>query len=324
VEAWVAVEEDLGIRADGCHRKDRGVVAVVREDIELHLSGLNAPAGTISLGDLAPLAAGLQLLTTRIARDLHGHTGPGRVVAPIEEIARLRLGAVRDGSTTLLLSAGDDTLPIEHPVETETFDKFWQVLAGLGEGRRPSWVTPPVAQAALDLAGALSIARSVEFRGARAGRSRPAVYLASSSVDRTAWRMHDDEPDRLSGVTVSGVLDLVDLRRRTFRIRDDVGHDITLVDVENATEAGSLVGQRVAANGEAILGDRGQILQVRSAIVESTAVPTDWTATGRTESGTVTLMRALAEAVSRPGPSIGGIDGITDDDVDEFLTVLHT
>ena len=296
---------------------------MAREDIELHLSGLNAPAGTISLGDLAPLAAALQLLTTRIARDLHGHTGPGRVVAPIEQIARLRLSAVRDGSTTLLLSAGDDTLPIEHPVETETFDRFWQVLAGLAEGRRPSWVTPPVAEAALDLAGASSVARSVEFRGARAGRSRPAVYLASSSVDRTVWRMHD-EPDRLSGVTVTGVLDLVDLRRRTFRIRDDVGHDIALVDVENAAEAGSLVGQRVAANGEAILGDRGQILRVRSAIVDSAAVPTDWTATGRTESGTVMLMRTLAEAVSRPGPKIGGIDGITDDDVDEFLTVLHT
>jgi hypothetical protein len=132
-----------------------------------------------------------------------------------------------------------------------------------------------------------------------------------------------DEPVRLSGVSVTGVLDLVDLRRRAFRIRDDVGHDIALDEVENAAEAGSLVGQRVAANGEAVLGDRGQILRVRSALVDSAAVPADWTATGRAEGGTVMFMRALAEAVSRPGPEIGGIDGITDEDVDEFLTGLR-
>lgn len=295
---------------------------MAREDIELHLNGLKAPAGTISLGDLASLAAALQLLATRIARDLHGHTGPGRVAAPIEQIARLRLGAVRAGSTTLLLIAGDDTLPIEHPVETETFDRFWQVVAGLGEGRRPSWVTLPVAEVALDLAGALSVARSVDFRGSRAGRPRRAVHLAVGSIDRTVWRLHG-EPDRMSGVTVTGVLDLVDLRRRAFRIRDDVGHDIALDEVENAAETGALVGQRVAANGEAILGHRGQVVRVRSARVESAAVPRDWTAAGRDEHGAGTLQRVLDEAVSRPGPEIGGIDGITDEDVDDFLTSLR-
>jgi hypothetical protein len=177
---------------------------VGREDIELRLHGLKAPAGTISLGDLAPLAAALQLLVTRSARDVHGHTGPGRVVAAIEQIARLRLGAVRDGSTTLLLSAGDDTLP----VETETFDRFWQVVAGLGDGRRPAWVTLPVAEVALDLASALDVARSVDFHGSRAGRPRNAVHLDAGSIDRTVWRM-DNEPSRVSGVTVTGVLDLV-------------------------------------------------------------------------------------------------------------------
>jgi hypothetical protein len=84
------------------------------------------------------------------------------------------------------------------------------------------------------------------------------------------------------------------------------------------------IGSSWCGSNEAILGDRGQILRVHSAVVESAAVPAKWTATNRTEIGTVTLMRALAEAVSRPGPSIGGVDGSTDDDVDEFLTVLHT
>lgn len=295
---------------------------MAREDIELHLRGLATPAGTISLADLAPLAKALQLLTTRIARELGGQAGPGRTVAPIGQIAGLRLSAVREGSTTLVLSAGDDTLPIEHPVETETFDRFWEVVACLGEGRRPSWVTLPVAEAAIDLASALSAAEQVEFTGRRAGRARKAVRLAAASVNRTVWRM-GSEPARRSGVTVTGVLDLVDLRRRQFRIRDDVGHGILLEDVENAAEAGALVGQRVAANGEAILGDRGQVVRVRSALVTGVAVPAVWSAAGRRETEAGALTRTLADIASRPGPALGGIDGVSDDDVDEFLASLR-
>ena len=299
---------------------------MAREDIELHLRGLATPAGTISLADLAPLAKALQLLTTRIARELGGQAGPGRTAAPIEQIAGLRLGSLREGSTTLVLSAGDDTLPIGHPVETETFDRFWEVVAGLGEGRRPSWVTPPVAEAALDVASALSAAQQVEFTGRRAGRPRKAVRLAAANVNRTVWRT-DNEPARRPGATVTGVLDLVDLRRRLFRIRDDVGHDIALEDVENAAEAGSLVGQRVAANGEAVLGDRGQVVRVRSARVTGVAVPDQWSAAGRRETEAAALARTLADIAtrpgSRPGPALGGIDGVSDDDVDEFLASLR-
>jgi hypothetical protein len=295
---------------------------MAREDIELHLRGLATPAGTISLADLAPLAKALQLLTTRIARELGGQAGPGRTAAPTEQIAGLRLGSVREGSTTLVLSAGDDTLAIEHPVETETFDRFWEVIACLGEGRRPSWVTPPVAEAAIDLASALSSAQRVEFTGRRAGRTRKTVRLAAASVNRTVWRT-DNEPARQSGVTVAGVLDLVDLRRRLFRIRDDVGHDITLEDVENAAEAGVLVGQRVAANGEAILGDRGQVVRVRSALVTGAALPDEWSAAGRRETEAAALAGTLADIPSRPGPALGGIDGVSDDDVDEFLASLR-
>ena len=184
------------------------------------------------------MAKALQLLTRRITRELGGQAGPGRTAAPIEQIAGLRLGSVREGSTTLVLSAGDDTLPIEHPVETETFDRFWEVVAGLGEGRRPSWVTPAVAEAAIDVASALGAAQQVEFTGRRAGQPRKAARLAAASVNRTVWRM-DNEPARRPGVTVTDLLDLVDLRRRLFRIRDDVGHGIVLDSVENAAEAGA-------------------------------------------------------------------------------------
>jgi hypothetical protein len=75
---------------------------------------------------------------------------------------------------------------------------------------------------------------------------------------------------------VSGMLDLVDLRSRRFRVRDDVGNDIMLEEVGNAVEASKLAGSRVSAVGAAVLGRRGQIVKLVAAQISDGSLPCGW------------------------------------------------
>ena len=295
--------------------------ALTQEQIELQLQGMAAPDGTIALSDLAGMAGALQLLTTRIARDLDGSAGPGRTSGLLDSIAQLRLGAIAEGSTRLVLEAGNDqALPVPLPLEIEIFDRFWLILDGLATNQRPGWVTPLIAEAASSVGTALASAKTVTFSGSSRGQVRPQVRVAPEQVSRTVWTMDPEQTTR-AGVTVTGMLEMVDLRRLQFRIHDDVGNDIVLDEIENASAA-ALVGQRVSADGEATVDDNGRVTRVRSARVELVTLPTEWTRAGR-DVGQATDWAELSAALAGPGPGFGGIDGVTSDDVEEFLTSLR-
>jgi hypothetical protein len=123
------------------------------------------------------------------------------------------------------------------------------------------------------------------------------------------WPVADAEGHTQADVSVSGRLDLVDLRRSRFRIRDAVGNDILLLGVSNVSDAAQLVGRAVTAKGEATLGPRGQIVAVSGADVALTEMPS-WTLP----------VVALADATS---PPTGGVDGVTPAEVEEFLASLQ-
>jgi hypothetical protein len=116
-------------------------------------------------------------------------------------------------------------------------------------------------------------------------------------------------------VTVTGLLYSVNLDTRRFGIRDDVGNIIGLEDVQNIDAAGELIGKRATATGLAIRGSGGELKAVRLALVEARVTPERWTAKRQRES--------LAAELAKPGPDPRGVEGITSEDVDEFLALVH-
>lgn len=66
-----------------------------QKSITLRFSVTDVPPGEIALSDLASIAATLQLLATRIGRQLVGQTGPGRTVSGAERATRLTLTGIR-------------------------------------------------------------------------------------------------------------------------------------------------------------------------------------------------------------------------------------
>lgn len=290
---------------------------MTQETLTLRLQGTDVPPGEIALADLASLAEALHLLTHRIGRDLAGHRGPGRSTAATERATRLTLIGITEGSTRLHLVAGAaGTLPATDPLEAETMDRVWQIFTGLSTGHRPDWVTPLVGSAVLSLVNSLGAsARSCEFSGHGGIRMRQRVVFAPAQIDRAIWTVVS-EPQRLPRVRVTGHLYLVDLRARRFRIRDDVGNDIALEDVENTANAGTLVGQRVTAVGAAELGARGQITRLVGPEVAIGDNPIEWREATRTDFD--------ALFAGSEGPAAGGVPGVDDDEVEAFLATIRS
>jgi hypothetical protein len=110
--------------------------------------------------------------------------------------------------------------------------------------------------------------------------------------------------------SVTGRLDKVDLRARRFRVRDDVGHDISLEDVVDVDAAALLIGQRVVATGAAEHDDSRLVR-----IVEPTLSPEEEPASWSAEI-------PLVVSASGPMPS-GGIPGIETAEVEEFLAEIR-
>ncbi|MBC8093409.1 MAG: hypothetical protein H7Y15_16010 [Pseudonocardia sp.] len=289
---------------------------MTQETLALRLSGTDVPPGEIALGALASIAEALQSVARRVGRDLVGQSGPGRPSAGVDRLTRMVLSGVSQGSTRLEVRLGAaGTLPVDDPVEAEVGDRIWELFGSFAANRRPEWTTPSVDTAATALVNALATcARRCEFSGERAGVARPVVSVVPALVDLSVWTVARPPAERRSEVSVSGVLDLVDLRARRFRVQDDVGNDIVLEDVENAAEAGTLLGRRVTAVGAAETGRRGQVIRLVEPRVTSAELPREWFVRPDLD-----LTTALSV-----GPDYSGIDGVDDDEVEAFLASLRS
>lgn len=289
-----------------------------QERITLRLSGTDVPPGQIALNDLASLADTLQLLTTRIGRQLAGQTGPGRTVGGAERATRLTLTGVSEGSTRLQVTAGAaDTLALDDPFEEQVMDRLWEVLGGLETDARPGWATAHIAHAAVAFVDSVAAAaRECEFTGRRGQRKRARVVVKPQKVNRDEWTRLPAEPERVPAIGVTGDLDLVDLRTRKFRVRDAVGNDVVLEDVENAGEAATLVGQRVRAVGTGVRGVRGQIAKLVEPHVSEADMPAEWLDRGPAHLAGV--------FTTRSAPSLDGVPGVDDAELEALLADLRS
>lgn len=284
-----------------------------RHDLTLRLSGTDVPAGQIDLDSLGGLALSLQQLATRVGRLVIGQHGPGRTAGPAARAVRLRLAGLLRGSTVLEITFGEtEVLQLDVGAESAIADRVWEVVAGVQAGKRPEWVTAPVADSVLHVIDALAgAAEAVEI--ARAD-GRTAAWRRDG-VHREVWMVPRLTTDQVT-VTVSGRLEKVDLKDRSFRIRDDVGNAIQLTEVVDPDQAGSLVGKRTVAAGIPSYDEVGRLVALTGPTVALDSPPATWTMHPHTD-----LEELLAAA---PGPDPNGVEGISVADVDAFLALIDT
>ena len=282
-------------------------------DIELTLLGAPVPNGEIAARDLAALVGALQELTTRVARDAVSAAGPGRSKQFVEEFAELRLRAVDAGSTVLRFAKGPvGKLDVDLPEEAAADDRFWEVLEGIAEDRRPESVTDLVAESAGKLLSAL---KTMAAQALFATPKRKTVRVRGEIAHLETWAVYRVQ---VGGVTAfAGWLEKVDLRSHEFRLRDDVGNRLQLTRVRDDAEAAKLVGQWVAAEGQGVEDASGRVVALENARVFAIADPAASYLGGRV----VSIDEILASA---SGPDIdGGID-LSDEEIAEFLRAIRS
>ncbi|MDR1999768.1 MAG: hypothetical protein LBQ06_07535 [Frankiaceae bacterium] len=266
------------------------------------------PHGEIVVKDLAALVTALQELTMRIGRDVVTTTGPGRTKQFMEEFAQLRLRGVTPGSTVLTFSKGPTGRLDIDLADQETADtRFWQIVAAIGEDRRPEWASDLVAESVGKLVTAL---RDAAPRATLSDSAHPAVEIDSSRIRVETWtsgRVVTDTP-----MEARGRLEKIDLRSHEFRVRDDVGLSVDLKHVADDAHAAQFVGQWVVATGEGVLAADSRLVALNNAVVELVHDPVR----DLVDDNSLTIEQLLASA---PGPDHrDGID-LTDEEFASFL-----
>lgn len=283
---------------------------VTMEELELRLSGTGLPPGDITFSGLAEVAATLQRLSERVGRHLTGHSGPGRSPSAVERATRFRLRGTGAGSTVLKAVIGEDGV-LGEGLEHDSLAALLGIFRGIADDQPPNWVTPLLGEATVDVMDALAIVSERCSVVSPAYRAAP-IDFAPLTARRDAWiKSPTAAPVRQQDVSVSGRLDLVDLRRRRLRIRDAVGNDVQLDDVADLDHSARFVGQQVTATGDAVLGSRGQVTTLVGARIEQLVMP-GW------EARQVPELSGLQQGQH----DVSGVDGIDEDEVAAFLELI--
>jgi len=276
----------------------------------LRLEGMSSPPGQIPLRDLAEIGAALQQTATRIARQVAGAEGRGRSPSYVDRVSEVRLTGLEAGSTILDLSLGDEqALPMPGADEDVIAQRLEESFGALANNTAPDWASPLVKESIarfvsrLESAGTQRLTASWETNG-----TSSELVIPVDGINPSIWTV--DVEHQTEQASATGRLDKVDLRARRFRIRDDVGHDITLEDVVDLDSAAHLIGQRVTASGVAERsGDR--VVRIVEPTLAPERLPEEWSAT---------LPMELPPGGAVPS---GGIPGVTMSEVDEFLAEIR-
>lgn len=275
------------------------------------LEGLPTPNGEISVRDLVDIGAALQLTVTRIARQVGGLDGRGRSTSGVERISELRLSGISVGSTVLEIQLGDSgSLPLAAQDEQLVVSRFEGAFTAIATNIPPAWANPGVIAAIGKFASSVvaSGANSLTAMHGIGHTASPWQVVEFSRVDLDVWRLQEERTAEL--VTMTGRLDKVDLRARRFRVRDDVGNDVTLDDVVDVDAAAQLIGQRVIASGIAER-ERGRVVRILAPVLQREELPSEWF-TGPAEEAPV---GGTATPV--------GIPGVTHEEADAFLAEIR-
>lgn len=274
----------------------------------LNLEGMAAPSGEIAFRDLADLADALQLTATRIGRQVGRVEGPGRTPNGIDDASALRLRNLRAGSTGIDFVLGNTNSLPGMPDEAQVKERFAEIVAGVAYNDPPKWVSPLVAKAAERVAFSIVASGAKRFTFSSDGRMITRAPVSVATIDCSVWKVDSDVVTAV--VSVTGLLEAVDLRANRFRIRDDIGNDIRLEDLADVERAAALIGHRVVATGMSERDDRNRMRLVEPVVVAE-QLPANWV--------------ALPEDADGPGVQIpdSAVAGLTGEEISAFLAEIR-
>lgn len=279
---------------------------------ELHLEGMDAPEGLIDAGRLVEIVKSLQEMATRLGRIETGSALKGRPSKTLDRVASLRIG-LEKGSTTIIAERDvvQGTLELDLPDEEAVDHRFAELIESIGADQRPDWVTDSLASTAGDLVAALQrTAPKVELKVD--GVSKKA--FETRAIHRETWRASvSGQPGEK--VTFTGRLFAVNLNTHRLQVQDDVGNQVALPKVLNDAEVGKLVGAYVTVAGTPRADLTGRLTHISDASVELAPDPLG----GQHVRLSVSMEEILASA---PGPTPGGIAGLTHAEAQAFLEAI--
>jgi hypothetical protein len=277
----------------------------------LHLHETTSPPGEIALADLAAVSGRLQELTTRVGRWVAEIDRPGRSTAVVEAATALRLSRLTEGSTVLEISRGPDgRLDFDTLLEESVASRLWETIAAIGQDAPPPAAPAGIKDSAVALLDALTrVAGLVEF----SRQDGAQVTFRPAERDRAVWAVQALAAEEHL-VTVTGIVEMVDLRSHRFRLRDDVGNRIALHDIKDDSTAGRLVGERGEARGRPMLDARGRLVAVNEVTITPSNVPGDW--------GARVVDDSWRDVKRYPGPDPEGGAELTDEEWESFLTAV--
>lgn len=279
---------------------------------ELHLEGMDAPEGLIDADRLVEIVKSLQEMATRLGRIETESAPTGRPSKSLGRVASLRIG-LEKGSTTIIAERdlAPNALELDLPDEEAVDLRFAELIASIGSDVRPDWVTDSLANTADELVAALQrTAPKVELKidGINKGS------FETKAIHRETWK--PSAPAQAEEeITFTGRLFAVNLNTHRLQVQDDVGNQVALPKVLNDTEVGKLVGAYVRVMGAPEVDLAGKLTYINDASVELAPDPLS----GQPFPSSTTLEEILASAT---GPTLGGIGGLTDAEVDAFLEAI--
>lgn len=280
---------------------------------ELHLVDMSAPEGLIDADRLVEIVTSLQEMATRLGRLETGSAVRGRPSGGLDRVAGLRIG-LQGGSTTIIAERDTATGAFEFDMrDEESVDRrFAELIEAVGADQRPDWVTDSLASSADGLVAALKrTAPLVELKVDGVSRKT----FRTETIHRETWKTSPQQEARAE-ITFTGRLFAVNLHTHRLQVQDDAGHQVALPKVTDDLEAGRLVGRYVTVMGTPEMGGDGRLSQISDAVV---SVAPDPIGEDRIPAR-VSLEKILARA---PGPTPGGIPGLTDTEIEAFLEVTR-
>lgn len=132
---------------------------------------------------------------------------------------------------------------------------------------------------------------------------------------RETWKAAEQEPAEET-VTLVGRLEAVDLKSGHFRVRDDVGFTYSLPKVADPLTAGKLIGGYVAVKGRPERDANGRPAKVVDAVIAPHQMPAGVVV------GAVPSMSLDKIIASAPGPKLGGVPGLTEEEAESFFEAM--
>ncbi|MEO6532051.1 MAG: hypothetical protein ABIO06_00600 [Pseudolysinimonas sp.] len=289
-----------------------GVIAMSTQ-FELRLIGADAPQGQINVDDVVGILQKLQELATKIGRVETEAADRGRPSKQVERVAKLRLVGLTGGSTVIQVERVEEDGTLDFDLDHESgFDaRFAAIIEAIGDDERPLEVSDTLAETTADLVAVLQkAAPEIEFSLGGVVRRT----FRTAETHRETWKPVP-AADSSERVTVVGRLYAVNLKTHRLQVQDDVGNEFALPRVDNDSSVAHLLGGYVTVTGSPDRDSRGRLSEIRDA--EIAAAPGLDAAAGLRESV------SLDEILAAPGPTAGGLPGLTDDEATAFLEALR-